>query len=134
MYVFINTKLVCTVHIHILCRNKLLFWMQCITINHLTALIIKPIKKIHHIDFTGMKLLKPQPFHKSTFQRTMMSSSTSLHFLMILVMQSSFVFCGVRLCLRIWLAPPVDTPPLLGSGGKLLRKKKSAHGVVELTI
>ncbi len=31
-------------HTHILCKQKLLFWMRLITINHLTALILKYIQ------------------------------------------------------------------------------------------
>ncbi len=37
--VFIYTLYIYTVHIHILCKQKLLFWMWLITINHLTALV-----------------------------------------------------------------------------------------------
>lgn len=44
VFVFMNTELIRTVNIHILCKHSLLFWMLLIVIYHLTALILKNTK------------------------------------------------------------------------------------------
>jgi len=38
VFIYIYTKQLYTVHPHILCKQKLLFWKQLIAINRLTAL------------------------------------------------------------------------------------------------
>ncbi len=39
VYLYIHNKYTQSVHIHISCNQKLLFWMRLIMINHLTVLI-----------------------------------------------------------------------------------------------
>ncbi len=43
VYLYIHNK--CTQHTHILCKQKLSFWMRLITINRLTALLLTNMNK-----------------------------------------------------------------------------------------
>ncbi len=55
LYLYIHNKY--TVHINILCKQKLLFWMQLIAINRLTALKKNQLTFISSNDFFVVLIL-----------------------------------------------------------------------------